>query len=70
MRTVNFIAHNDIELLYCGTEYFPALIAAIDGARAEVYFETYIFADDATGTLVLDALKRAAARGVSLTVAE
>ncbi len=60
MRTVNFIAHNDIQLLYCGTDYFPALIAAIDGARAEVYFETYIFADDATGTLVLDALKRAA----------
>ncbi|MGK5069956.1 putative cardiolipin synthase YbhO [compost metagenome] len=64
MRTVNFIAHNDIRLLYCGTDYFPALIAAIDGARSEVYFETYIFADDATGTLVLDALMRAAARGV------
>ena len=40
MRTVNYIAHNDIKLLYCGTDYFPALIAAIDGARAEVYFET------------------------------
>lgn len=43
---------------------FSTLIAAIDGARSEVYFETYIFADDATGTLVLDALMRAAARGV------
>ncbi len=64
MRSVHYTAYNDIRLLYCGTDYFPALINAIDSARKEVYFETYIFADDATGTLVLDALTRAAARGV------
>lgn len=64
MRSVHYTAHNDIKLLYCGTDYFPALINAIDSAKKEVYFETYIFADDATGALVLDALKRAAARGV------
>ncbi|CDG85443.1 phospholipase D-like domain-containing protein [Janthinobacterium agaricidamnosum] len=64
MRSVNFIAHNDIKLLRSGTDYFPALIAAIDGARSEIYFETYIFAADATGASVLDALIRAAGRGL------
>lgn len=64
MRSVNYIAHNDVQLLHCGTDYFPALIGAIDGAQREVYFETYIFADDATGTLVIEALMRAAQRGV------
>ena len=68
MRSVNFIAHNDVELLHCGTDYFPALIAAIDAAQYDVYFETYIFAADATGTAVQAALQRAAARGVVVCV--
>lgn len=64
MRLVNFVAHNEIKLLHCGTEYFPALIAAIDAARYDIYFETYIFALDQTGAEVQAALMRAAARGV------
>ncbi|MET3133483.1 cardiolipin synthase [Oxalobacteraceae bacterium GrIS 1.11] len=64
MRSVNYIASNDIELLHCGTDYFPALIAAIDAAQSEIYFETYIFAADPTGAAVQAALTRAAARGV------
>jgi cardiolipin synthase len=55
---------NRIDLLRCGAEYFPALIAAIDGALREILLETYIFERDATGMAVLDALRRAAARGV------
>jgi cardiolipin synthase len=68
MRTVNFIAHNEVNLLQSGTEFFPALIAAIDAARFDIYFETYIFANDDTGTLVEQALKRAAGRGVKVRV--
>lgn len=68
MRSVNFVADNDVKLLCCGTEYFPALIAALDAAQAEIYFETYIFADDATGQAVLAALMRAAGRGVTVRV--
>ncbi|NRR31920.1 cardiolipin synthase ClsB [Oxalobacteraceae bacterium] len=64
MRSVNFIAANEVRLLHCGTDYFPALIEAIDAARWEVYFETYIFANDATGQAVQGALMRAAGRGV------
>lgn len=40
MRSVNFIADNEVTLLHTGTDFFPALIAAIDAARYEVYFET------------------------------
>ncbi len=66
MRTVNFIADNEVTLLHTGTDFFPALIAAIDAARYEVYFETYIFAGDDTGSAVLAALSGAARRGVQV----
>lgn len=51
-------------LLESGGEFFPALIAAIDRAEREVLLETYIFADDASGCAVTEALLRAAGRGV------
>lgn len=60
-----YLGGNRLELLRNGEQYFPALVAAIDGAREEVFLETYIYADDETGSLVTDALSRAAARGVA-----
>ncbi len=63
-----FMPGNAIGLLRNGTEYFPALIRAIDGATTEVWLETYIFADDAAGRAVADALVRAARRGVKVRV--
>jgi cardiolipin synthase len=61
-----YIGGNRLTLLRNGEQYFPALVAAIDAAADEVFLETYIFADDQTGSLVADALARAAARGVSV----
>lgn len=55
---------HSVQLLFTGQAFFPALIAAVDGARHEVRLETYIFHDDATGEAVIDALTRAALRGV------
>ena len=66
MRSVNFLADNEVRLLYCGTDYFPALIEAIEAAQYEVYFETYIFAGDETGQRVLGTLIAAATRGVQV----
>lgn len=59
---------NHIELLsdYNGT--IDRIIADIDAARDHVHLLYYIFADDATGRCVADALKRAAARGVRCRV--
>ncbi len=61
-------AGNRITLLQNGAEYFPTLIAAIDQARSEVHLEAYIYADDAAGRGVSQALIRAARRGVRVGV--
>ncbi|WP_296750107.1 cardiolipin synthase ClsB [Thiobacillus sp.] len=63
-RGVELVPGNRIRLLQSGAEFFPALIAAIDAARAEVHLETYIFSSDPTAATVRDALMRAAQRGV------
>ena len=60
-----FVPGNRIRLLRAGVEYFPALEAACDAARREIYLETYIFADDVTGHRIARALMRAARRGVA-----
>jgi cardiolipin synthase A/B len=64
----HFIGGNHIKLLRNGAEYFPALEAAIDGAQNEVYLQTYIYAADATGMRIGNALMRAAQRGVVVNV--
>ncbi|MFZ6843995.1 cardiolipin synthase ClsB [Undibacterium sp. RuTC16W] len=68
MRKLQFVAGNQIRLLFCGDEYFCALIGEIDRATQEIYLETYIFADDATALQVQQALVRAVARGVVVRV--
>ena len=57
-----------VELLQCGAEFFPSLVAAIDGSRTEVRLETYIFLFDNVGLAVAAALERAALRGVAVYV--
>ncbi len=63
-----FIGGNAITLLRSGTEYFPAVVDAIDQARRSVYIETYILADDSSGERVASALIAAAARGIDVRV--
>lgn len=63
-----FIPGNRITLLQNGEAYFPAIEAAFDRARQEIYLETYIYENDATGQRITDALTRAARRGVKVHV--
>ena len=63
---MHYVEGNRLTLLRNGEQYFPALVAAIDAAREQVFLESYIFADDQTGSLVVDALARAAARGAAV----
>lgn len=65
---MRFLPGNRIQLLTNGTEFFPALIAAIEAACIEVRLETYIFENDATGQAVSQALANAARRGVAVRV--
>jgi cardiolipin synthase len=62
---LEYAGGNRLTLLKNGEQYFPALVAAIDAARVEVFLETYIFADDRVGEMVANALARSAARGVA-----
>ncbi len=66
MRFVRFTENNELQILRSGAEFFPALIAAIEGAQREIFLETYIFEDDAAGRPIIEALIRAAARGVTI----
>ena len=61
------IAEN-LQLYQGGREFFPALIAAIDGATSWVQMETYLFDVFGAGADVANALVRAAERGVTVQV--
>ena len=61
-------AGNRVDLLENGAAYFPALIAAIETAEREIYFESYLFVADHIGYEVAHALSRAVLRGVRVRV--
>ncbi|MEN8134838.1 MAG: cardiolipin synthase ClsB [Thermodesulfobacteriota bacterium] len=63
-----FVPGNQVTLLRNGEVYFPALEAAFDRAKHEIYLETYIYEDDATGRQIAEALLRAVRRGVKVRV--
>ncbi|MDP2241060.1 MAG: cardiolipin synthase ClsB [Burkholderiales bacterium] len=60
-----FVEGNSLKLLTSGSEYFPALEAALDAAQHEIHLEAYIFEDDIAGRRIAAALQRAARRGVA-----
>lgn len=62
------IADHRIRLLQGGAEYFAALTAAIDGSYREVRLETYIFHVEGAVVSVVEALVRAARRGVDVRI--
>jgi cardiolipin synthase A/B len=68
MRLPALQAGHNVRLLQGGQEFFPALVQAIDQSRHEVRLETYIFNVEKSGQGVVDALMRAATRGVSVYV--
>lgn len=63
-----YTQHNRIELLKGGSIYFTRLLELIHGARHSIHVQVYIFDDDATGTLVANALAAAAAKGIPVFV--
>ncbi|HZI65344.1 MAG TPA: phospholipase D-like domain-containing protein [Thermoanaerobaculia bacterium] len=57
---------NCVDVYFDGASAFQAMERDVDGARTEVLVESYIWKDDSTGARALDALGRAAARGVAV----
>jgi cardiolipin synthase len=61
-----YVEAEEVTLVHSGSDYFSILEKIIDEARTSIQFQTYIFDADATGTRIINALKRAAARGVEI----
>jgi cardiolipin synthase A/B len=57
---------NELQLLCGGREFFQVLERRLDAAKKEVFVETYIFENDASGRRIALALARAAQRGVAV----
>lgn len=66
MNPVHLRARHRLQLLQGAKELFQSMVQAIDRSRHEVRLETYIFAFDAQGQAVAQALERAALRGVNV----
>lgn len=62
------VADSEMTVYTNGADLYTAMLAAIRHARRSVYFETYIWKDDAGGRAVKDALVAAARRGVETFV--
>lgn len=63
---VRYTLHNQVKLIRGGGEYFEALDNLISTATTSIYFQTYILEEDQTGKAVVDALIKAAQRGVKV----
>ena len=59
---------NKVKLLQDGAETYPAMLAAIRGARNHINLETYIIEDDEIGRQFADVLLERQARGVQVNV--
>jgi cardiolipin synthase len=68
IETGRFHRPTRVEVFFEGHATFRAAFAAIDAAGHEVLLESYIIRDDSTGRAALEALARAAARGVVVKV--
>ena len=56
--------HNKVALVHGGKKYFDLLEHIISQAHTIIHLQVYIFNDDETGDLIINALLRAAERGV------
>lgn len=64
----SLLAGNAVTPLVHGDEAYPAMLAAIEGARRSVTLLSYIFNHDVAGSAFVDALALAQARGVQVRV--
>lgn len=62
------LAGNGAQLLHDGEQAYPAMLAAIAGARRRVWMSSYIFSAGDVGRRFGDALEQAQARGVEVRV--
>ena len=59
---------NAVTVLHNGDEAYPAMLAAVEAAKASIALSSYIFRADSAGDSFIDALIRAHRRGVQVRV--
>ena len=59
---------NKIELFCDGTDAYPAMLDSIRSARKSINLQSFIFADDQVGKMILAALRERAEAGVQVNV--
>lgn len=61
-----YTTHNEARLIRGGSGYFDLMVKMIDAARSVIHLQVYIFDENDTGKMVVDALIRAARRNVAV----
>lgn len=64
--TRDFTIHNKVQLVRGGKPYFDQLLQLIETAEESIHLQTYIYDDDETGRMVVNALAAAARRKVEV----
>jgi cardiolipin synthase len=62
------VGGNAVEPLHSGEQAYPPMLEAIENARTHIFLCTYIFGVDKVGEKFVDALGRAAERGVDVRI--
>jgi cardiolipin synthase len=62
----SFFQAEEVKLVKSGTPFYIKALEIIKNSKRTLHFQTYIFTDDSTGRLVIDALKDAVTRGVNV----
>ncbi len=68
VAAAQFVGGNRLTLLRNGVEAFPAMFAAVEGAKTQILLEMYWFDSDRVGRRFAMALTEAAKRGVEVAV--
>ncbi len=66
IKKTGFTYHNRVKLVRGGDEFFSLLKQLIDKAKHSLHLQFYIFLEDETGIMVMEALKAASCRGVQV----
>src|SRR5574342_434023 len=66
--TVRVPAQGAVRLLDGGAQAYPAMLAAVEAARADVFLEVYAFSPEGIGAEFIATLSAAARRGVRVRV--
>ena len=68
ISATNYTIHNKVELVRGGKKYFDVLEHIINRAHTILHLQMYIFNDDETGSRIINALLKAAERGVQIFI--